>query len=126
MTELEKMLKERGMDKADYQPLVDSLRSVPSHAEDQALEDQLKAFFQAKNLKIKEDVSTLTASDTAPFLGKVPVASIILFNEQMKGDELEFAPCYHQACDTIEKVDPKSLDLAGDAVLYLLSELQNQ
>ncbi|WP_023269731.1 M28 family peptidase, partial [Acinetobacter gyllenbergii] len=88
-----------------------------------ALEETLKVFFKAKNLKIKEDVSTLTASDTAPFLGKVPVTAVILFNEQMKGDELEFAPCYHKACDTIEQVDPKSMQLAGDAVIHLLTVL---
>ncbi|OTG91056.1 M20/M25/M40 family metallo-hydrolase [Acinetobacter sp. ANC 3813] len=126
VNELETMLKERGMNKEDYQPLVDSLRSVPSHAGDQALEDQLKAFFKSKNLNIKEDVSTLTASDTAPFLGKVPVASIILFNEQMKGDELEFAPCYHKACDTLDGIDPKSLQIAADAVTYLFGVLNRE
>ncbi|WP_332604878.1 M20/M25/M40 family metallo-hydrolase [Acinetobacter sp. ESBL14] len=121
--EMEKMLKERGMQEQDYKPLLDGLRSLPSHAGDLALEETLKAFFKAKNLKIKEDVSTLTASDTAPFLGKVPVTAVILFNEQMKGDELEFAPCYHKACDTIEQVDPKSMQLAGDAVIHLLTVL---
>lgn len=123
VNEMEAMLKQRGMAKADYQPLIDGLRSIPSHAGDLALEQKLKQFFQQRNLKVKEDVSTLTASDTAAFLGKVPVTSIIFFNEQLKGDVLEFAPCYHQACDTLDKVDPKSLSLAGDAVLYLLSEL---
>lgn len=121
--EMEKMLKERGMQEQDYKPLLDGLRSLPGHAGDLALEKTLKAFFKAKNLKIKEDVSTLTASDTAPFLGKVPVTAVILFNEQMKGDELEFAPCYHKACDTIEQVDPKSMQLAGDAVTHLLTVL---
>lgn len=121
--EMEKMLKERGMQEQDYKPLLDGLRSIPSHSGDLALENTLKAFFKAKNLEIKEDVATLTASDTAPFLGKVPVTSVILFNEQMKGDELEFAPCYHKACDTIEQVDPKSMQLAGDAVVHLLTSL---
>lgn len=123
LDEMEKMLKERGMQEQDYKPLLDSLRSIPSHSGDLALENTLKAFFKAKNLEIKEDVATLTASDTAPFLGKVPVTSVILFNEQMKGDELEFAPCYHKACDTIEQVDPKSMQLAGDAVIHLLTSL---
>lgn len=123
VVEMEKMLKERGMQEADYKPLLDSLKTVPSHSGDLALENTLKTFFQAKNLKIKEDVSTLTASDTAPFLGKVPVASIILFNEQLKGNELEFAPCYHKACDTPEQIDPNSLSLAGEAVLHLLKTL---
>lgn len=123
LDEMEKMLKERGMQEQDYKPLLDGLRSIPSHSGDLALENTLKAFFKAKNLEIKEDVATLTASDTAPFLGKVPVTSVILFNEQMKGDELEFAPCYHKACDTIEQVDPKSMQLAGDAVIHLLKSL---
>lgn len=124
--EMEKMLKERGMQEQDYKPLLDGLRSIPSHSGDLALENTLKKIFKAKNLKIKEDVATLTASDTAPFLGKVPVTSVILFNEQMKGDELEFAPCYHKACDTIEQVDPKSMQLAGDAVVYLLQSLDKK
>jgi len=123
LDEMEKMLKERGMQEQDYKPLLDGLRSILSHSGDLALENTLKAFFKAKNLEIKEDVATLTASDTAPFLGKVPVTSVILFNEQMKGDELEFAPCYHKACDTIEQVDPKSMQLAGDAVVHLLISL---
>lgn len=124
--EMEKMLKERGMAEADYRPLLDALRSIPHHAGDLQLENILKAYFQSKGLKIREDVSTLTASDTAPFLGKVPVASIILFNEQMKGDELEFAPCYHKACDTLDGVDPKSLQIAADAVTHLLGVLETK
>lgn len=68
-------------------------------------------------------MSTLTTSDTLPFLGKVPVTSLILFNEQMKGDVLEFAPCYHQTCDTLEQVDQASLQLASEAVLDMLQYL---
>lgn len=124
--EMEKMLKARGMSEADYKPLTDGLRAVPVHAGDLALEQELSKFFQQKGIKIKKEVSTLTASDTVPFLGKVPVASIILFNEQLKGDVLEFAPCYHQACDTTDWVDPNSLKLASEAILNLLSYLQNQ
>ncbi|WP_038344036.1 M20/M25/M40 family metallo-hydrolase [Acinetobacter sp. A47] len=123
LDEMVQMLKEQGMPEQDYKPLIDGLRNIPGHAGDLALENTLKEFFKAKNIKIKEDVTTLTASDTAPFLGKVPVTSLILFNEQMKGDELEFAPCYHKACDTIEQVDPKSMQLAGDAVIHLLHTL---
>ena len=121
--DMEKMLKERGMSEADYKPLIDGLRSIPSHAGDLALENTLKDFFKLKNTEIREDTSTLTASDTAPFLGKVPVASIILFNEQLKGDVLEFAPCYHKACDTIEQVDPKSLEMAGEGLIYLINHI---
>lgn len=124
VNEMEAMLKQRGMNEADYQPLIEALRGLPNHAGDLALEESLKAFFKAKKITIKEDVSTLTASDTLPFLGKVPVTSIILFNEQMKGDELEFAPCYHKACDSIEHVDVKSLQIAAEAVTHLLKEIK--
>lgn len=118
--EMEKQLQQRGMSEQDYKPLLDGLRKLPSHTGDQALEDELKTFFKSKNLKIKEDVSTLTASDTAAFLGKVPVASLILFHEQMKGDVLEFAPCYHTICDRVDTVDPKSMQLAAEALVHLV------
>lgn len=121
--DMEKMLKARGMAESDYKPLTESLRSIPSHQGDLALENHLRAFFKARNIDVKDDVSTLTASDTAPFLGKVPVASLILFNEQMKGDELEFAPCYHKACDTVDLIDAKSLQLSYDAVKDLVTQL---
>ena len=121
--EMEAMLKERGMSESDYKPLTDGLRSLPNHAGDLALEQSLKTFFKNKQLTIKEDISTLTASDTLPFLGKVPVTSIILFNEQLKGDELEFAPCYHKACDTIKQVDPQSLLIASNAIVHLINEI---
>ena len=122
--ELEKTLKERAdLQESDYLPLIQGLRSIPSHSGDLALQKSLEQFFENKNIQSRKDLSTLTASDTAPFLGKVPVTSIILFNEQLKGDVLEFAPCYHQACDQIDQVDENSLQLAGEAVLYLLKSL---
>lgn len=121
--EMERMLQEKGMLTADYQPLLDGLRSLPTHEGDLQLENHLKTFFAAKRVKIKEDVATLTASDTAPFLGKVPVTSIIFFNERMQGNVLEFAPCYHQACDTADLVDPESLTLAGEAIIHLLKNV---
>ena len=123
LIELQKTAKENGVSEADLKPIIDSLNALPSHSGDIGLENELKTFFKAKDLKIREDLSTLTASDTLPFLGKVPVTSIILFNEKMKGDELEFAPCYHKACDTIEQVDSQSLKLAGEAVIHLLNTL---
>ena len=123
VTDMEKMLKEQGMAENEYKPLLDGLRAVPTHADDLALENTLSQFFKDKNIEVRKDVSTLTASDTAPFLGKVPVASIIMFNEQMNGNELEFAPCYHKKCDTLAQVDPQSMQLAGDAVVYLLDSL---
>lgn len=124
--EMEKMLIDKGMAAADYPPVLESLRSLPTHEGDLGLETHLKTFFKSQNIKIKEDVSTLTASDTAPFLGKVPVTSIILFNERMQGDVLEFAPCYHQACDTIDWVDPASLELSAQAVVYLLNRISSE
>jgi aminopeptidase S len=121
--EMEKTLKERGLKEADYKPLIQTLRSVKNHPQDIVLENHLRTFFAAKKLEIKDDSSTLNASDTAPFLAKVPVASFIFFNEQLKGEELEFAPCYHKACDTMQHVDPKSMQLAGEATQYLIKVL---
>lgn len=124
--EMEAMLKQRGMKEVEYKPLTDSLRRIPKHTGDLVLEQHLKAFFNSKAIAVKEDLSTLTASDTAPFLGKVPVTSIILFNEQLKGNELEFAPCYHKACDSIDLIDPNSMRLAAEAIVYLLNQLNQQ
>lgn len=123
IVELEKTLKQSEMRAEEYQPILDALRAIPAHAGDIALEQHLKDFLGSKKVKFKEDLSILTATDALPFLGKVPVASLTLFNEQMKGDVLEFAPCYHQACDTIEQVDPQSLGLVGEAVIELLKTL---
>lgn len=122
--EMEQLLKQQNMKPEDYQPLIESLRAVPTHAGDTKLENYLTQFFKARSYPVRKDVSTLLASDTLPFLGKVPVASLVFFNEQMKGNVLEFAPCYHQACDTLEGIEPKSLNLAIDAIQGLVQHIQ--
>ena len=130
LKDLEAQFKSAGVSESDYKPMIDGLKSLPTHSGDSALEERLKSFFKAKNLTIREDTTTLTASDTAPFLGKVPVTSIILFNEKERpganeGETiLDFAPCYHQACDTIEHVDPQSLKIASDAIIYLINGIK--
>lgn len=124
INEMEKMLKELGVKKEEYTSLLEGLRAIPSHSGDVALENSLKAFAKEQNVVIKEDISIITASDTAAFIGKVPVTSITFFNEKLNGDELEFAPCYHKECDKIDIVDTNSLTLAGKAVLHLIQDLQ--
>ncbi|WP_298143866.1 M28 family peptidase [uncultured Acinetobacter sp.] len=124
VNDLEQQLKANGMPLNDYAAMLDGLRSIPSHQGDAHLQQVLSDFLKRKNIPIREDVSILVASDTAGFLGKVPVASIILFNEQIKGDVLEFAPCYHQACDDLSHIDPASLQLAYEAVLKLIEAAQ--
>lgn len=52
--------------------------------------------------------------------------SIILFNEQMKGDVLEFSPFYLSACDSIDQVDLQSLKIVAEAVFHLLKTLDRQ
>lgn len=131
LVDMEAQFKATGLAETDYKPIIDGLKSLPSHSGDTALENHLKSFFKNKKLEIKEDISTLTASDTAAFLGKVPVTSIILFNEQERPGKndgesiLDFAPCYHQACDTSAHVDPQSMVLAYDAIQYLLNVTQH-
>ena len=132
LKDLEAQFKSAGLSESDYKPMIDGLKSLPSHPEDTTLEEHLKSFFKAKNLTIKEDITTLTASDTAPFLGKVPVTSIILFNEQERPGAndgeiiLDFAPCYHQACDSKDLVDPKSMIMALEAIQHLLKVTNTQ
>lgn len=129
LKDMEVQFKADGLEESVYKPLIDGLKTLPSHSGDTALENHLTSFLKQKNLSYKEDISTLTASDTAPFLGKVPVTSIMLLNEQTrpgenKGEEiLDFAPCYHQACDTSEHVDPKSMILTMNAIQHLLKAL---
>ena len=53
-------------------------------------------------------------------------SSIILFNEQMKGDVLEFLTCYLSAGDSINKLDPQSLKIVAEAVVDLLKTLDRQ
>lgn len=123
IAEMAAQFKANGLAQSDYQPILDSMSQLPKHPQDAALEQSMRQYFKTNNIQIKDDVTTLTASDTLPFLGKVPVTSLILFNEQMKGDELEFAPCYHKACDTIDGVDVNSLNLALNVIQHLLSDL---
>ena len=122
--ELEQQLKQSDMQAEDYQAVLSGLRAIPSHAGDLALEKALNAFYRPREVQPKEDLSILTASDTAPFLGKLPVAMISYTHEQMQGDELEFIPCYHKSCDRIDKVDAKSMQLAAHAVLHLLNSIE--
>lgn len=124
--DLEQQLKANGMPANEYAELLKGLRSIPSHPNDAYLQQVLSDFLKQKNIPIREDLSTLVASDTAGFLGKVPVASIILFNEQMKGDILEFAPCYHQACDDLSHIDANSLGLAQDALVQLIQAIEQK
>ena len=126
INEMEKLFKAQDVEESVYAPLIEGLRQLPTHKEDPALEQSLKAFFESKNLKVREDVTTLTASDTLGFLGKVPVTSIVLLNETMNGDELEFAPCYHKACDTVDLVDGQSLVITGEALLHLVRDLEKK
>lgn len=121
--ELEALMIKQKMPKAEYQPLLDELNKVPAHPQDAKLAAILEKFFKQKDIEIKKDLSVFTASDTLPFAGKVPATFIIMFNEKMRGDILDFAPCYHQACDTIDKVSTKSLKLTGEATLNLLQKL---
>ena len=124
INEMEKMLKELGVKKEEYTSLLEGLRAIPSHPEDIALENSLKAFAKEQNVAMKEDISIITASDTVAFIGKVPVTSLTFFNEKLNGDELEFAPCYHKECDTIDIIDTNSLTLAGKAILHLIKDLE--
>lgn len=123
--EMEAMLKQQGLESEEFTALIQSMRAVPTHAGDAQLETWLKDFLVEHKVETRDDTSVTMSSDTAGFVGKVPVASLIFFNEQLKGDVLEFAPCYHQNCDTIDLIDPKSLNLAKDAIQHLILKLDH-
>ena len=124
--DLEKQLKQQGMPEKEYATLLAGFRAIPTHAGDAKLQQVLTQYLKTQNIAMREDIATVMASDTAPFMGKVPVASVILFNEQLKGSVLEFAPCYHQGCDTLEHVDDKVLKIARGAVLTLIAAVEAQ
>lgn len=126
LTELEKTLQKNGTDKKDAQQLLAHLSAIPRHVGDIALEQRLKSFYKQQGVAYQEDLATIIASDTLSFLGKVPVASIILFKQQLKGDVLEFAPCYHQACDRVDLIDPQSLKMSAQAIMDLVQYLAAQ
>ena len=118
-------MKANGTAEADYLPLLQVFDSIKLHPKDAQLQDVLNAHFQQHHIAVREDLMTLLASDSAAFLGKVPVASIILFNEKMQGDVLEFAPCYHQACDDLTQIDATSLHIAREAIIKLITRLES-
>lgn len=123
--ELEAFYIKNGAKKEVYGPILKIQQEISTHPYDLVLEKELIAFYKKKGIKIKQDMSVVKVSDADSFLGKVPIAVIIMFHEQLlKGDILEFAPCYHRHCDTIDKVDPASLKIASDALLHLLKKLE--
>lgn len=122
--DFERVMQEQGVELAQYHALATRLREIPHHTQDEMLEQSLKNFLMQQKAKVREDVSTLISSDSAAFLGKVPVASMIFVNEQLKGDELEFVPCYHKACDTLDLIEPESLHIARQAVLHLIKRIE--
>lgn len=124
LKELEALFIKNGAKKEVYEPMLQPQREIPTHPYDLVLEKELITFYKKKGIKIKQDLGVVKVSDADAFLGKVPVAVIIMFHEQLKGNVLEFAPCYHRHCDTIDKVDPASLKIASDALLHLLKKLE--
>lgn len=120
---LEKLVKPEDQDQ-DFKDLIQGLRELPIHPDSRYLETTLRSYFAKKGYKVRDELSVLTASDTAPFLGKVPTITFTAFNERvLAGGELEFAPCYHKACDTVKQVSSSTLGLFAGALLDLLKKV---
>ncbi|WOE31600.1 MULTISPECIES: M28 family metallopeptidase [unclassified Acinetobacter] len=99
--------------------LTDEVSDLPPNPKDLALKNSLREFMKSQNSDLVDDMSSLTDSDAASFLGKVPVTSMSLFHQQSNG-AVERAVCDHKACDRLDQVDPKSLTVAGGALLHLI------
>lgn len=88
------------------------------------LESLYSSYLEKRNVSFQDDYLLSNSTDVYPFLGLVPTFGIVMTNEQEdeSGASL-YAPCYHQACDTIENVDKNSLKLALETISELLYEI---
>lgn len=88
------------------------------------LEQIYSSYLQSKNIAFTDDYLLSNNTDVFPFLGITPTFGIVMTNEHLEDSgELLYAPCYHQACDTLDNVDKNSLQLALESISYLLFEI---
>lgn len=93
------------------------------------IEEVFTDYFASQNLEARTDSTLEDRSDHAPFAEEgVPVGGLFTGAEGIKTEE-EAAlfggeagephdPCYHEACDTVENLDPRALDEMSDAAAH--------
>lgn len=127
LEEMKADMKKNGTPDKTIQETVDPLKSVllPKLKKGSGQLEKLVAdYLKSKDMGYKDDFFTSLSTDTSPFFEIAPTTGITMLNEQEEpGGVLLFAPCYHQACDTIENVDKGSFFLAFGLVAYLVDNL---
>ena len=89
----------------------------PKNVESEELEATLRECLGREHIPVDEDVLLNGASDTAPFVGRVPVGGAVLTHPEVTpGGELQHAPGYHTSGDTIDTVDAGVLERTTDAM----------
>ncbi|KAM6507025.1 hypothetical protein FALCPG4_018416 [Fusarium falciforme] len=98
-----------------------SSHGVRAPAGSEVTEKLFVDYFKSKGLEVTP-ASLTNGSDYAPFwqiLNKP-------FGFLHTGTAVEQDPCYHQACDTIENPDPKTLTINAKAAAHILTVLDQK
>lgn len=85
------------------------------------LEELTKEIFTQLNVDIVEDLTFAMNSDTGPFFATIPTIGITVTKMSTEASEdggeiVNFAPCYHQACDDLSNIDKSVLESCLKAV----------
>ena len=90
------------------------------HAKDAWLAQQWTNFFKAKNIAVQIDTRALAKTDAAAFARKLPVVGLTFTNlDAQKADG-----CSKAKCDQLSELDINSMQLAAEALQYLIAQLQ--
>ena len=94
-----------------------------------SIEEVFTDYFASRNLEARTDSTLEDRSDHGPFAEEsIPVGGLFTGAEGTKTEE-EAAlfggeagephdPCYHEACDTVENLNPRALDEMSDAAAH--------
>lgn len=124
INELKSTLKQQDSARQEDASVVATLNTIPTHSGDAKLQQLLSQYLESQNIAMRKEIATVRGSDHTAFMGKVPVASLMFFNQHLQEGILEFAPCDDQACDSLAQIDEQSLKIARDAVLQLITALE--
>jgi aminopeptidase S len=110
-----------GADPRIYE-FLESIPLLPGSARVEAL---LLAYYQGKEIEVQQDLLTLSATDTAPFLDKTAIGGVSVLNQTFdeQTGELAFGVCYHQACDDVGNIDERLLGINLGAIANVTQRL---
>ncbi len=93
------------------------------------IEEVFTDYFASRNLEVRTDSTLEGRSDHGPFAERgIPIGGLFTGFEGTKTEEESALfggeagephdPCYHQACDTVENLNPRALDEMSDAAAH--------